>query len=184
MSDNEERRVKARHDVTQFYQRRKVVSIREMPRGDMPISDDPNPDDTSNISDNDIENDTYVLSPRAHPHRKGLASASDSGVARDNEIEEDTDGTDGEEEEEFDVEEINPPSYVDIGPLGFRAPSNPTWRVKVGYKGKTEAVREKRMINARTLSRDAYDYRFHSIFQQDLYESVITPKSKTVANSQ
>jgi hypothetical protein len=31
MSDNEERRVKARHDVTQFYQRRKFVLSREMP---------------------------------------------------------------------------------------------------------------------------------------------------------
>jgi hypothetical protein len=32
MSDNEEeRRVKARHDVTQFYQRRKIMSRRELP---------------------------------------------------------------------------------------------------------------------------------------------------------
>jgi hypothetical protein len=46
----------------------------------------------------------------------------------------------------------------------FRVPSNPTWRVKVSYKGKTESVREKRKINARTLARDAYDYRFHSLF--------------------
>jgi hypothetical protein len=45
-------------------------------------------------------------------------------------------------------------------------------------------VREKRKINARTLPRDAYDYRFHSLFQQDFYESVITPKSKLVTNSQ
>jgi hypothetical protein len=33
MSDNEERRVKARHDVTQFHQGMKDVSRREMPRG-------------------------------------------------------------------------------------------------------------------------------------------------------
>jgi hypothetical protein len=42
----------------------------------------------------------------------------------------------------FDVEEILPPSYVDIGPLVFRVPSNPTWRVKVSYKGKIESARE------------------------------------------
>jgi hypothetical protein len=65
----------------------------------------------------------------------------------------------------------------------FRVPSNPTWWVKVSYKGKTESVRVKRKINARTLPRDAYDYRFHSLFQQDFYELVITPKSKPVANS-
>jgi hypothetical protein len=33
MSYNEERRVKARYDVTQFYQRRNDVSKREMSRG-------------------------------------------------------------------------------------------------------------------------------------------------------
>jgi hypothetical protein len=84
-----------------------------------------------------------------------LASASGNGAGRDDEIEEETeegaDGDDGEEEEEvFDVEEINPPNYVDMGPLVFRVPTNPTWRVKVSYKGKTESVRKNRRILART----------------------------------
>jgi hypothetical protein len=53
-----------------------------------------------------------------------LASASGSGAARDDEIEKDAeegaDGNDGEEEEDvFDVEEINPDNYVDMGPLVF-----------------------------------------------------------------
>jgi hypothetical protein len=46
MSDNEERRVKARHEVTQTYQRRpmkKTVSRRELPRADMAIEDNPSP---------------------------------------------------------------------------------------------------------------------------------------------
>jgi hypothetical protein len=51
MSDNEERRVNARHDVTQFYQRKKNVSRKEMPRGAMTISGDPNPDNSSSSSD-------------------------------------------------------------------------------------------------------------------------------------
>jgi hypothetical protein len=119
MSDNEERRVKARHDVTQFYQRRNDVSRREMPNGVMIISGDPNPDSSSSSSDDDIEYDTYVPSPRARPHGKGLASASGSEVARDDEIkeeaEEGADGDNGEEEEEvFDVEKINPPNYIDM----------------------------------------------------------------------
>jgi hypothetical protein len=76
-----------------------------------------------------------------------LASASGSGAARDDEIEEEAeevaDGDDGKEEEEmFDVEEINPPNYVDMGSLVFRAPTNPTWWVKVSYKGKTKSVRK------------------------------------------
>jgi hypothetical protein len=88
------------------------------------------------------------------------------------------------EEEIFDVEVINPPSYVNRGHLGFRAPMNPTLRVRVSYQGKTESVRENRRILARTQPRDAYDYRFHSLFQQDFYESIIMTKSKPVANSQ
>jgi hypothetical protein len=189
MSDNEERRVKARHDVTQFYQRRKDVSRTELHRGAMTISGDPNPDNSFSSSDDDIEDDTYVPSPRAHPHGKGLASASGSGAGRDDEIEEEAEeGADGdeceEEEDVFDVEEINPPNYVDMGPFVLRAPTNPLWRVKVSYKGKTESVRENRRILARTEPRDAYDYRFHSLFQQDFYESVIMTKSKPVVNSQ
>jgi hypothetical protein len=189
MLDNEERRVKARHDVTQFYQRKKDASRREMPRGVVTINGDSNPDNSSNNSDDDIEDDTYVPSPRAHPHGKGLASASGSGVGRDDEIEkeaeEGADGDDGKEEEEvFDVKEISPTNYVDMRPLVFRAPTNPTWRVKISYKAKTESVRENRRILTHTQSRDAYDYRLHSLCQQDFYESVIMTKSKPVANSQ
>jgi hypothetical protein len=47
MSDNEERRVNVRHDVTQFYQRRKYMLRREMHRGVMTISGDPNLDNSS-----------------------------------------------------------------------------------------------------------------------------------------
>jgi hypothetical protein len=189
MSDNEERRVKARHDVTQFYQRKKDVSRRKMSRGVITISGDPNPDNSCSSSDDDIEDDTYVPSPRARPHGKGLASASGSEVGRDDEIEEEAEeGADGdngaEEEEMFDVEEINPPNYIDMGSLVLREPTNPSWRVKVSYKGKIESVRENRRILTRTQPQDAYDYRFHSLFQQDFYESVIMTKSKPVANSQ
>jgi hypothetical protein len=109
-----------------------------------------------------------VPSPRAHPRGrgKGLASASGSGAARDAEIEEEDDGAEGEVEKEvFDVEEINPPNYVDIGPLVFMVPSNPTWRVKVSYKGKTKSVRENKRIHARTQPQDAYDYIFHTLSQ-------------------
>jgi hypothetical protein len=171
MSNNEERRVKARHGMTQFYQRKKDVSRREMPSGVITISGDPNPNNSSSSSNDDIDDDTYVPSLRARPHGKGLASASGSGAGRDDEIEEEAeegvDGDDGEEEEDvFNVEEINPPNYVDVGPLVFRAPTNPTWRVNASYKGKTESVRQNRRFVARTQPQDAYDYRFHSLFSK------------------
>jgi hypothetical protein len=147
----------------------KDMSRREMPRGVMTISGDLNPNNSSSSSDDDIEDDTYVPSSRARPHEKGLASASGSRAARDDKIEEEAeegaDGDDGEEEEEvFDVEEINPPNNVDIGPLVFSAPAKHTCRVKVSYKGKTESVRENRRILPHTKSQDAYNYRFHSLF--------------------
>jgi hypothetical protein len=159
MSDNEEeRRVKARHDLTQYYQRRKVVSTRELPRADMTVEDELSVAREKECSeDDDVLDETYVPSPRARPHGKELASASGSGPVRDEEIEEEDDGNDGadgddgeEEGEVFDVEEINPPNYVDMEPLVFRVPLNPTWRVKVSYRGKTESVRENRKIYART----------------------------------
>jgi hypothetical protein len=85
----------------------------------MTISGDPNLDNSSSSSDNDIEDDTYVRSPRSQPHGKGLASASGSGAGGDDEIEEEAeDGANGdegkEEEEVFDVEEINSCNYVDM----------------------------------------------------------------------
>jgi hypothetical protein len=42
-----------------------------MPRGVMIISGDPNPDNSSSSSDDDIEDGTYVSSPQARPHGEG-----------------------------------------------------------------------------------------------------------------
>jgi hypothetical protein len=72
MSDHEdERRVKARHNVTQYYQRRsfkRTTSQQDLPRGDMKVSSEPSPDNSNSSSDDDIEDDTYIPSPRACPH--------------------------------------------------------------------------------------------------------------------
>jgi hypothetical protein len=170
VSDDEERRIKARHDVTQFYQRRKIVSRRELSRGDMSIECDPSPTrEEEDSEDDDVEDETYVPSPRAHPHGqgKGLASASGSGTARD-EIEEEVDGGDCDDEEEeeiFDVQEINPPNYVHMGTPIFWLPQNPNWREKISYKGKTDLVREKRKENSKLIEKEpGIDYRFHTMF--------------------
>jgi hypothetical protein len=86
----------------------------------MTISDDPNPSANNSSKDDYVEDDTYMPSPRARPHEKGLASASGSGVGRiEEEIKEEdggneNDGAEGDDDEEdkevFDVEEINPTS--------------------------------------------------------------------------
>jgi hypothetical protein len=139
MSDHEEERwVKARHDVTQFYQQRGVkrTSRQDPPTGDMTISGDPNPSANNSSEDDDVKDDTYMPSPRARAHRKGLAGASGSGAAGDEEeIEEEEDGgnendgaegdDDEEDEEVFDVEGINPTSYIHMGTPIFWLPLNP-----------------------------------------------------------
>jgi hypothetical protein len=200
MSDHEEeRRLKARHDFTQFYQRRGVkrtTSRQDLPRGDMTISGDPNPSANISSKDDHVEDDSYIPSPLAHPHEKGLASASGSGAARDEEeIEEEEDGGNGndgakgvddeEDEEVFDVEEINPTSYIHMGTLDFWLPLNPDWREKISYNGKTDLLREKRKENPRLVEKEpGVDYRFHTAFQWDFYESVIITKTKPMAISQ
>jgi hypothetical protein len=138
----------------------------------MTISGDPNPSANSSSEDDDMEDDTYMSSPRAHPHGKGLTSASGSGATRDEEeIEEEEDGeneNDGAEEDEevFDVEEISPTSYIHMGTPVFRLPLNPDWREKISYKGKTDLVREKRKENLRLVEKEpSIDYRFHMVFQ-------------------
>jgi hypothetical protein len=79
-------------------------------------------------------------SPRARPLGKGLASASGSGASMHEEIEEEDDcngGTEGDDDEEiFDVEEINPTSYIYMGTPTFWLPLNSDWREKISYKAR------------------------------------------------
>jgi cobalamin biosynthesis protein CobT len=163
----------------------------------MTIIGDPNPSANCSSNDDDVEDDTYMPSPRARPHGKGLASASSSRAATDEEeIEEEEDGrneNDGaegdddeeDEEEVFDVVEINPTSYIHMGTLVFRLPLNPDWREKISYKGKTDLVSEKWKENLRLVEKEHdIDYRFHTTFHQDFYEFVIITKTKHVAISQ
>jgi hypothetical protein len=157
MSDHRERSVKARHEVTQFYQWRKIVTRRELPQVDMTIEDDPSPaSEEESSEDDDVEDDTYMPSPRAPICGRGKGLASCSGAV---EIHEE------EEEETFDVEEITPTSYVHMENQVFRQPLNPDWRAKVSYKGKTDLVRKKWKENLRLVEKEAgLDYRFHMAF--------------------
>jgi hypothetical protein len=121
-----------------------------------------------------------------------LSTTSGSRAARHEEIEEEGDGNDGaegdddeEDEEIFDVEEINPTSYIHMGTPTFRLPLIPDWRKKISYKGKTDLVREKRKENPRLVEKEpGIDYRFHMSFQHDFYESVIITRIKPVLISQ
>jgi hypothetical protein len=119
----------------------------------MTMEDQPNAvreDESSD--DDDMEDGTYKMSLQALPHGKGLTSASGSGAARDDEeIVEEEEGNDGAEgdndegnEDVFDVDEINPTSYIHMKTLVFWLPLNSDWREKISCKGKIDFVREKR----------------------------------------
>jgi hypothetical protein len=85
----------------------------------------------------------------------------------------------------FDVEEINLTSYIHMGTPVFWLPLNPDWREKISYKDKTDLVREKRKENPRLIEKEPdIDYKFHTTFQQDFYESVVITKTKPVTISQ
>jgi hypothetical protein len=72
----------------------------------MTISGDPNPSVNNSSEDDNVEDDTYMPSPRVRPHKNRLASASSSEAARDEEeIEEEEDGENGNDVAEGDDEE-------------------------------------------------------------------------------
>jgi hypothetical protein len=79
------------------------------------------------------------------------------------------DGAEGDDDEEdedvFDVEEINPISYIHMGTPVFWLPLNPDWRKKISYKGKIDLVRKKRKENPRLVEKEpCIDYIFHTTF--------------------
>jgi hypothetical protein len=132
MLDNEEeRRVKARfyQDVSQYYQRRsykKTVSRKDLTRANMTIESAHESTREEESSDEDVEDETNISSPRAPHHGKGksIDSASGSGVARDEEEFERGDEHGDEaahinEEDIFDVEEIIPQAYAQMGIPSF-----------------------------------------------------------------
>jgi hypothetical protein len=98
MSGNEERRVEVRHEVTQYYERRKVATRRELPRADMTIEGKPSAArEEARSMDDDVEDETYVPSPRAQPRSQGKGIASGcSGGSGAAEIEEEGGGDEGE----------------------------------------------------------------------------------------
>jgi hypothetical protein len=150
MSDHdEEQRVKARHhhDTSKQYYRRsykKTMRKKELPKADMTIESAHSlVREEESLDDDDVGEQAYIPSPQTSTHGKGKWLASGSGSRDEKNLEEEEEG----EDEIFDVGEINPHNYVHMGTPTFTQPQNPGWRTKVNYKGKTEAVREKRREN-------------------------------------
>jgi hypothetical protein len=124
MSKKGESKRRLDRGMSQHYHHRsykKIVSRKELSRADMTIVGAQS-SHGEEISDGNVEDETYVPSPRAPPHGKGkgLACASGSQSVRDEVESEDESKNGGEEasadeEEIFDVEEIIPQAYVHMG---------------------------------------------------------------------
>jgi hypothetical protein len=91
------------------------MSRKELPRADMTIEGAQVSHGEEESSDEDVEDEAYVLSPRAPPHSKGKGLTSGSGsmsttdqVEIQEESRHEDDATQINEEETFDVEEIIP----------------------------------------------------------------------------
>jgi hypothetical protein len=149
MSDNEEeRRVKSRldRDVSQYYQRisyKKTVSRKDLPRDNMTIESAHESTGEEESSDKDVEDETYIPSPRAPHHRKGkiIASVGGSGAARDE-----------EESKRGDEHGMRQPIYTRKRYLMWKKSSHKlmsTWRYlafsrpKILDGGKRSAIRER-----------------------------------------
>jgi hypothetical protein len=78
MLGNEERRVKTGHEVTQYYERRKVVTRTELPRTDMTIEGEPIAARKEASSEDDDVEEIYVPSPRLNliAEERGLLVAA------------------------------------------------------------------------------------------------------------
>jgi hypothetical protein len=68
----------------------------------------------------------------------------------------------------------------------IRRPHNPLSYHVTNYRGKgtMKQVKRIRKIDSRSQQRNASDYRFHTQFQQDLYETVIMERGRIVSEAQ
>ncbi|TVU17709.1 hypothetical protein EJB05_33760, partial [Eragrostis curvula] len=175
--DGREMRKKARHDDPnpRVGRKRTTARTKNLPRGTMEIADVVE-EEVEESSSDDMEEDEYIPSPQHQTsgHSKGKSAAgigSGSGTAGEINSESSEEDEEDEEGEIFDVDEPVPAGNADYGAAKFHTPANPHWRAKVSYKGKSEAVREMRAVDPRQLQKEASDYRFHTYFQQDFYDS-------------
>jgi hypothetical protein len=64
----------------------------------------------------------------------------------------------------------------------IRVPHKSLWFIVISYreKGATKQVKKLRKIHPRSQQRGASDYRFHTHYQQNLYETVIMDRKRIV----
>jgi hypothetical protein len=163
----------------------RAVAHRDLPRGimdiDLKIEEEEHIVESSD--DDDVEDENYRISPRAA--RESVLDDEDESMDDANEIEDELRRqVEGEEEE--GVEGIANPQQRGRIPLHpkptIRRPHKPLSYSAICYRGKgiTKEVKRLQKIDPRSQQKDASDYRFHTQFQQDLYETVIIVRRRIV----
>jgi hypothetical protein len=162
-------------------QSKRIVHM-DFPRGHMHIDTEIVEEDPMESSDDEsIDDQTYRMSlvPQSENSVEDDVESNDSGLRQ--EI---------EEEEEGVVEGTLNPQSRRRAPFNhsptIQSPPKPLSYHVTSYKGKgaTKQVKKLRKIDLRSQQRNASDYRFHTHFQQDLYETVIMDRSRIVLEAQ
>jgi hypothetical protein len=138
--------------------------------------------------DDDVEDESYMISPRA-AMESVLDDDEDENMDDANEIKDELRRQVDEEEEEGAEEIANPQQR---GRIPFhpkptiRRPHKPLSYNDICYRGKgtTEEVNRLRKIGPRLQQKGASDYKFHTQFQQDLYETVIMVRRRIMSEAQ
>jgi hypothetical protein len=131
--------------------------------------------------DESAEDETYRMSP---------VPPSENCAEEDDESNDSRAGHESIEEEEGRVEgTLNPCSHrmdpFDPSPT-IGIPQKSLRYVVANYKGKgaTKRVKKLRKVDPRSQQKDASYYRFHTDFQQDIYETVIIDRRRIVSEAQ
>jgi hypothetical protein len=133
-------------------------------------------------NDDESANDkTYKMSP-VPPSEN---SSKDDVESIENEL---SRQVEEEEQEEMVEGTLNPRSRgrVPFNPSPtIRSPHKPLSYHVTSYRGKgtMKQIKRHRKIDPRSQQRNAFDYRFHTQFQQDLYETVIMERRRIVSEA-
>jgi hypothetical protein len=189
-----ERRKKSQHDVDageggsrnpppQGTSKRTV--LRDFPRGRMHIDteiEEVEEDPMETSDDESTDDETYKMSlvPPSENSSEDDVESIESELRR--QVEE-------EEQEEMVEGTLNPRSRgrVPFNPSPtIRRPHKPLSYHVTNYKGKgtTKQVKRLQKIDPGSQQRNASDYKFHTQFQQDLYETVIVERRRIVSEAQ
>jgi hypothetical protein len=186
-------RKKSRHDVDagegssripQPSTSTKRTVHRDYPRGRMHIDteiEEVEEEQMETSDDESAEDETYRM-PHMPPSKNSTEEDDESngGQTRHEAI---------EEEERIVEGTLNPRSRkrdpFDPSPT-IRVPHTSLWYVVANYKGKGATKRVKKLgkVDPRSQQKDASDYRFHTHFQQDIYETMTMGRRRIVSEEQ